>query len=556
MEEAKNNHLKIFALGGLGEIGKNMYGVQFHDEIIIIDAGIKFPDDELFGIDYVIPDYSYLVKQSKKIKAVFITHGHEDHIGGLPYLLRQINVPVYAGKMALGLIRNRLKEHGLLKRADLHEINDESVVEFPRSKVHFFRTTHSIPDSFGVVVSNEAGNIVHTGDFKFDFTPVGPPANLKKIAQIGEEGVLCLLSDSTNSEVPGFTLSESVVKSSIQDIFLQTDSRIIFSTFASNIHRIHEVVQSSIKHGRKIAIVGRSMEKAIFIAREIGYIEAPDNAFISLNELDYLPKQKVTIICTGSQGEPRAALARIADGNHKQIKLIKGDTIVLSSSPIPGNTVSINRIIDKLMYTGAEVIDHKIKEIHTSGHGGQEDQKLMLSLLKPKYFMPIHGEYRMLKKHTELAVKCGVQEENCFVMDNGDILSITENDAAIQRKFKAGPVYVDGNRIGMIGTNVIRDRQLLGENGLVIVALTINHQDKKLIGAPSIVSRGFVYMKESICLIKEGEKQLEQNLKEFVSQGNANCSGIKNEITSFLTKFFYHRTGRKPVILPAITEIM
>ncbi|WP_191566424.1 ribonuclease J1 [Metabacillus idriensis] len=555
MNEFGHHPIEAFALGGLGEIGKNMYGLKIRNEIIIIDVGIKFPDEELYGIDYVIPEYAHLVNQSQNVKAIFITHGHEDHIGGLPYLLKQVNVPIYAGKMALGLIENRLEEHGLLRQADLREINDETIVKFSDSTVSFFRTTHSIPDSFGVVVSTEDGNIVHTGDFKFDFTPVGPPANLKKIAQIGEEGVLCLLSDSTNSEVPGFTLSESVVKSSIESVFHETSSRIIFSTFASNIHRIQQVVESSIQNGRKMAVVGRSMEKAIGIAREIGYIEAPDSSFIRLNQLDLFPRHQVTIICTGSQGEPRAALARIADGNHKQIKLMDGDTIVLSSSPIPGNTVSINRIVNKLMYAGAEVIHHKTKEIHTSGHGGQEDQKLMLSLLKPKYFMPIHGEYRMLKKHAELATTCGVPDENCFVMDNGDILAVSKDHAFIRGKFKAQPVYVDGNRVGQIGNKVIEERRSLGENGLVIVALTIHKADKRIISGPSIVSRGFVYIKDSMPLIRAGENQLGLTLKTFVSEEQANCPSIKQEVSRFLKKFFYQETGRRPIVLTAITEV-
>ncbi len=553
----KKHEVGVFALGGLGEVGKNMYVVEYQNEIVIIDAGVMFPDDSLLGIDYVIPDYTYLQKNQDKIKALVITHGHEDHIGGIPWLLRHVKIPkIYANGIAVGLIKNKMQEHSGVKY-DLYEFFENDIIRFKHLAVSFFRTNHSIPDSFGIVVKTPQGKIVHTGDFKFDFTPTGKDADYAKMARLGSEGVLCLLSDSTGAEVDAFTKSESTVSESIKEIFSNIEGRAVVATFASNIHRVQQIIEASIATKRKIAVFGRSMERTVEVGQELGYIKAPHGTFVGARALRHFSPHEITILCTGSQGEPFAALSRIANGTHRQIKVQPKDTVIFSSSPIPGNQGGINKTINQLFKRGANVITHSpLSDTHTSGHGGSEELKLMLKLIKPKYFMPIHGEYRMLKIHARTAIACGVKKGNEFVLDNGDVLALTSKSARVAGSVPAENIYIDGKGIGDIGSIVLKDRKILSEDGLLNIVVTINEKERRVVGNSVIVSRGFVYMKEQTELTKALSNQVDNHVNEILQKYDTIKTGlIKRDVIRLLNDYIYTKTERNPMILPVVKTI-
>lgn len=554
----KQNEVAVFAIGGLHEIGRNMYCVQYQDEIVIMDCGIKFPEDDLLGINYVISDYSYLVKNREKIKALVVSHGHEDHIGGIPFLLEKIpEIPVYATPFALALIKSKCDEHGILDRTELHEEHEDTVLTFDKLKVTFFRTTHSIPDTLGIAVHTPLGAVVFTGDFKFDLTPVmnQPAPNFQRMARLGEEGVLALLSDSTNAEVPQFTKSERFVAGSLHNIITGIEGRIIFATFASNLYRVSTAIQAAIDTGRKVAVFGRSMENGIQNGIDLGYLNVPEGLIVDAEAINSLPPEKVMLLCTGSQGEPLAALSRIANGTHRQIKLKPHDTVIFSSNPIPGNTLSVNQLINKLMEGGANVVHGRVNNVHTSGHGGQEELKLMVELAKPKYMIPVHGEYRMQVVHAHLAQQAGVPAENTFVLKNGEVVCFSPEGARIAGDIHVKDVFVDTSGAADVGNIVVRDRQILSEEGLVVAVATVDYKHKQVLAGPDILSRGFVYMRESQDLINAAQKHVYHVLKtEMAKSDKPKDSEIRKAIIENLQDFLYSRTERRPMILPMLVE--
>lgn len=555
MKFFENGDTKVFALGGLGEVGKNMYCVMHNDEIIIIDAGVMFPQDELMGIDYVIPDFSFLKKNQDKIKALIITHGHEDHIGGIPFLLQLINIPIiYAPKQAAELIKRKIEERGI-KYKNMHVYTEKTKIKYKFFEIDFFATTHSIPDSHGIAITSPNGTIVMTGDFKFDWTPIGPMSNIHKMAEIGKKGVKLLLSDSTNAMVDGVSISESRVDEALGDVFENCDGRIIIATFASNIYRLKHIVETCKRNNRKVALFGRSMETSIEIAVQGGYIEDKD-IFVTPEDANKMPSNEVALLCTGSQGEPLAALSRIANGSHKQIKLIPGDVVVFSSSPIPGNASSISSTINKLYLKGVKVYTNtSLSDLHTSGHGNKEELKLMLRLMQPEYFMPYHGEYRMLKAHADLAIECGMKKENTFVLDNGDILSITKNGVKRSGSIPAADVYVDGNRIGDVGSAVIKDRSIMADDGILVIIANIDINKNELLGNSNITTRGFVLVNENAELLSRIEYMANQIIRNNLKNGKINYADLKAQIINEVSPFIHEETGRKPIILPVFMEI-
>lgn len=545
----------VYAMGGLGEVGKNMYCVEHDDEIVIIDCGVIFPDSDLLGVDYVIPDFTYLQQNQSKIKALVITHGHEDHIGGLPFFLKQVRIKeIWAGPFAKALIEKKLDEHHLLRSVKIREINsEESRIRTKYFSIGFVDTVHSIPDSYGIFINTPNGRIFETGDFKFDLTPIGKNSDYQKMAYIGQIGVTLLMSDSTNSSVPGWSISEGKVAQAINEQMAKTPGRMIVSTFASNTYRLAQILEAAVACNRKVAVFGRSMENVLDIGRRLGYINIPDSSFITGNELNTLPANRICIVCTGSQGEPMAALSRIANGTHRFIKILPGDTVLFSSNPIPGNAVSVGGVINQLTRVGANVITNSpLTSFHTTGHAPQEEQKLMLNLIKPKYFMPNHGEYKMLVQHSQTAMTTGIPKENCFVCANGDVL-VLRNEEVFEAKerIQTDAIYVDGNDASGLSTSVIKDRRILAENGLVAVIVTIDSRYNKILCRPNIVSRGFVYIKESQTLLKEAELIVYDALKKKMQQ-RTTFGELKNCIRSSLEPYLYKKTNRNPIVIPII----
>ena len=551
----KKSKVKLIPLGGLGEIGKNITAIEYENEIIVIDCGLSFPDNEMYGIDLVIPDISYLLENREKVKGIFITHGHEDHIGALPYILKEINVPVYATKFTLSLIESKLIEFNMVSSCSLNEITLKEPIKTEHFACEFIRTCHSIADSCSLAITTPQGVIFHTGDFKIDYTPVdGEVIDLQRISEIGKRRVLLLMADSTNATREGFTISETIIGQNLTRLFRNAKGRVIVATFSSNVHRVQQVINSSITYGRKVAFSGRSMEKISQIAMDLGYLKVPKNTIIKLDDIHKYPDNKVTIITTGSQGEPMSALARIASGNHKKIALKEKDYIIISASPIPGNTKLITKLIDVLISKGAEVIYDAMEEVHVSGHACREELKLIHSLIKPKYFVPVHGEYRHLKEHAELAKSLGMDEKNIFLLDNGDVLELTGKKAVKTKSVHTGTVYVDGSGVGDVGNIVLRDRKVLSQDGILTAVLAIDKEAKEIISGPDIISRGFVYVKDSNDLLNEATALIKNEVEHCLDNDIVDWYSIKSKIKSSLGQFLYTKTKRKPMIIPVIVE--
>ena len=552
MEKSISKPVSIYALGGLGEVGKNMYCFENESQIVIIDCGVKFPGVELPGIDYIVPDFTHLKNNKNKIRALIITHGHEDHIGGIPFLIQHVNIPViYAPRLACALIKNRLEEYRMAERVTLVEYNSDSKFKIGDFDVSFFRVTHSIPDSFGVVLNTSEGRIVSTGDFKVDLTPVGPDIELQKIAELGREGVDLLLSDSTNAENEGYTPSEKNVFDSINEIFNEAPGRIVVSTFSSNISRIQQICESAVAHNRKIVIVGRSMEKAVEISRGFGYIKIPDNSIIEAADIKQFRNNEILILCTGSQGEPNAALSRIAGGEHKDVRIIPGDTVVFSSSAIPGNGIMIAHIVNLLTRCGADCITNSIlADIHSSGHPSKQELRLVLKLFNPKYFMPMHGEYRMLRLHAEIAQDLGVPKANCFVLDNGDTLVLAKHKVTRGYAMEHGVSYIDGRDINGLNEAVMEDRKSLTNDGMMIIAISIDSNTNTLMAPPSIFNRGIIQINIEKT-IEECGILVTRAIKEKLAT-KTNFAELKVVIKNVAGQYIYTKTHRHPMIIPVI----
>ncbi|MBE5813242.1 MAG: ribonuclease J [Clostridiales bacterium] len=554
--ESNNSKLKIIPLGGLHEVGKNMTVFEYENDIFVLDCGLAFPEDDMLGVDLVIPDVSYLVKNADKIRGIVITHGHEDHIGALPYVLREIKAPIYATKLTLGLIETKLEEAGMLKSTKMFCVKQGQRIKLGASfEVEFIRTNHSIPDSVALAINTPAGMVVHTGDFKVDYTPIdGGIIDLAKFGMLGKKGVLALMADSTNAERPGFTMSESTIGKVFERLF-DTDQRIIVATFASNIHRMQQIINSAIKTGRKVAVCGRSMINVITVAHKLGYIQMLKDTLIDIDDIGRYSPHQLCIITTGSQGEPMSALSRIANAEHKKVEIIPGDRVIISASPIPGNEKYVSKLVDDLFKQGADVIYHSLAETHVSGHACQEELKLIQALVKPKFFIPVHGEYKHLRQHAKLAEEMGMDSANIFILNNGRVLELDKNTAKVNGLVTAGRVLVDGLGVGDVGSVVLRDRQHLSQDGLIVVVLTLDSETGTVVAGPDIISRGFIYMKESEDLIEEMKLVLKRRLLIFEESGTKDWNTIKNGVKDSLKDYIFEKTKRKPMILPVIMEV-